>query len=103
MAKGSTFPADDVPDRTGLVLAVLRQHDPVPVPATALYLSIEDKRALADVFQRLVGTGDIETVRLVPGDAHFQAAMRLTGLGDEARAAPVTAYRLTGQGRDAGA
>ena len=94
MAKGSTFPADDVPDRSDAILAVLTQHAPVPVPSTTLYLAIPDKRALADEFERLVGRGAIERALLRPGDEQYDAAVRLAGFGVEAARAPIAVYRL---------
>lgn len=101
MAKGSTFPATDVADRRPLILGVLREHDPVPVPVTTLYLGIEDKRALADEFARLVQAGDMESVIVQPRDALYRDVVALTGLGQGANGASVAAYRLTDRGRDA--
>lgn len=101
MARGSTFPADDVPSRRGRILGFLAEHDPVPVPTTALYLAVADKRALADEFADLVARGEIEPATVRRDDPHHEAAARLTGLGQAAASAPVSAYRLTDQGRAA--
>lgn len=101
MAKGSTFPATDVADRRPLILGVLHEHDPVPVPVTTLYLRIEDKRALADEFARLTQVGDMESVIVSPDDPVYPDVVALTGLGNGANGASVAAYRLTDQGRDA--
>lgn len=98
MAKGSTFPTDDVPDRTADIVAVLRRHDPVPVPTTALYLAIEDKRALADNFARAEAEGLIERVQVAPDDERFDATWALTETEPEVRV-PLGAYRLTDAGR----
>ncbi|MBW3582856.1 MAG: hypothetical protein KY455_07130 [Euryarchaeota archaeon] len=93
MAKESTFPAEDVPDRRERILAVLEEHDPVPVPTTTLYLSIEDKRHLAEEFDRLVAAGEIEQTRLDPGDPHYKEAMRLAGLEPTTVPASLRVYR----------
>lgn len=99
VAKGSTFPADDVPDRRALIHETLARHDPVPVPTTTLYLSIEDKRALADTFEAMCRSGDIEALHLAPGDPHFDAAFALTGLRGPAARAPLAVYRLVEKDR----
>lgn len=93
MAKGATFPADDVPDRTEAVLAVLKGHAPVRVPVTALYLSIPDKRALAETFKKMETAGLIEQSTIAPGDEDYVAAAELAGLDATARVA-IGAFRL---------
>lgn len=94
MAKESTFPADDVPDRSSLVLEVLKQHDPVPVPVTTLYLGVEDKRALAGEFERLEQEGRIERDVVRPGDARYDRVHALLPEGEHAGEGPVGVYRL---------
>ncbi len=94
MAKESTFPTDDVPDRSDEVLAVLKQHDPVPVPMTTLYLMVEDKRALAEEFQRLEAAGRIERSLVHPGDDGYDRVEALTRSGAQAPPGPIGVYRI---------
>lgn len=94
MAKESTFPTNDVPDRTDEVLAVLQQHDPVPVPMTTLYLMVEDKRALADEFQRMESEGRIERAVVHPEDADYVQVEALTRSGEKSPTGPIGVYRL---------
>lgn len=94
MARESTFPTDDVPDRSDQVLAVLKEHAPVPVPVTTLYLNIEDKRALAETFGRLERDGRIERQEVRPGDAQYSEVLALAEAGELGVEGPVRAYRL---------
>lgn len=94
MAKESTFPTDDVPDRSEEVLAVLQQHEPVPVPMTTLYLMVEDKRALADEFQRLEADGRIERAVVHPEDTDYARVEALTRSGGKSPTGPIGVYRL---------
>lgn len=93
----STFPADDLPDRHDAIVAVLEAHHPVPVPPTRLYLSIPDKRHLAEAFDELVAEGTMERVRLGPDDPHFDEALALAGLEPTTVPSGLEAYRLVGR------
>jgi hypothetical protein len=94
MARESTFPADDVEDRTAEVLAILTRHHPVPVPLTNLYLGVTDKRALADGFQRLEDDGRIERAIVRPGEAEYEAVARLAAEAGVLVPGPLGVYRL---------
>lgn len=94
MAKDSTFPAEDVPDRSARILEFLKAHDPVPVPTTTLYLAIEDKRQLADEFDRLVADGVVVQETLKPGAPHYAEAMRLAGLEPTQVPTAIRVYRV---------
>lgn len=97
MARESTFPADDVPDRRDAVRAVLARHHPVPVPVAVLYLSVPDKRALAEEFARMEAAGLIERAWLRPGEPHYEACARLAAEGAGVSVpGPLAVYRLGG-------
>ncbi len=93
VAKESTFPADDLPDRRDEVLAVLDEHAPVPVSPTSLYLAIPDKRHLAETFNALVDDGTIVIGEVAPGDDGYAEAMELAGLEPTAIPTPLRVYR----------
>lgn len=102
MARESTFPTDDVPDRSDQVMAVLQKHAPVPVPVTTLYLSIEDKRALAETFGRLEQDGRIERTQVLPEEAHYAQVQALAEAGELGVEGPIRVYRLPGNGPTGG-
>ncbi len=102
MARESTFPADDVPDRSDQVIAVLEQHAPLPVPVTTLYLSIEDKRALAETFGRLEQEGRIERTQVRPEDAQYVKVQALAEAGELGVEGPIRVYRLVDDGPSGG-
>jgi hypothetical protein len=94
MARESTFPTQDVPDRSNEVLSILERHDPVPVPMTTVYLMVEDKRALAEEFHRLEDEGRIQRAVVMPGEPDYQKVFELTQGQDKATPGPIGVYRL---------